>query len=363
MLRLCWTVLALTFVAGLAIPGLRAQEKTLDEEFNPRGARHHGHKHGHGHHGHKHHGHHHGHKHGPVKKKSGKKKQAHVHSHGPAHDHFHDDGRGHPRGHAHLETENMFGFTTGSDVGHVGETHLALDSIWRLGKRDGSYMAWSKKLEAGITPLPNFHFAVGASTAYHRISGVTGLDDRRQYEFDGVSAEFKYRLLDRATAPIGMTLIFEPHVARFEEVSGEPVLKYAAEFKLAADAELLRERIYAAFNLLYEPERVRIRGTDEVEKESTLGLSGALTAQVVKDVFLGGELRYFRKYEGLGLDTHVGHALFAGPTLYAKLSENWWLTAAWSVQVAGRSVDTPDLNLDLEHFTRHQAKLKLVGHF
>jgi hypothetical protein len=214
-----------------------------------------------------------------------------------------------------------------------------------------------------VTLFPNFHFAVGASTAYHRISGVTGLDDRRQYEFDGASLELKYRLLDRATAPIGLTVIFEPHVARVEEVSGERVIKYAAEFKLAADAELLRDRIYAAFNLLYEPERVRVIGSDEVEKESTLGLSGALVAQVLKDVFLGGELRYLRKYEGLGLDTHVGHAWFVGPTLFAKLSESWWLAAAWSIQVAGQSVDTPDQRLDLEHFTRHQAKLKLGAYF
>jgi hypothetical protein len=148
-----------------------------------------------------------------------------------------------------------------------------------------------------------------------------------------------------------------------EEVSGEMVHKQAVEFKLAADQEVLKDRLWAAFKVLYEPERVQSSLTDEVEKESTLGLSGALTAQVAKKFFLGGEARYFRKYEGTALETFVGDALFVGPTLFAKLSKQTWVAAAWGVQVVGRSVDTPDAVLDLEHFTRHQAKLKFGVNF
>jgi hypothetical protein len=70
-----------------------------------------------------------------------------------------------------------------------------------------------------------------------------------------------------------------------------------------------------------------------------------------------------RKYEGTGLENFVGDALFVGPTLFAKLGKQSWLAAAWGVQVAGRSVETPELSLDLEHFTRHQAKLKLGVNF
>jgi hypothetical protein len=34
------------------------------------------------------------------------------------------------------------------------------------------------------------------------------------------------------------------------------------------------------------------------------------------------------------------------------------LAAAWNVQVAGRSNEMPDQRLDLDHFSRHEARLK-----
>jgi hypothetical protein len=44
------------------------------------------------------------------------------------------------------------------------------------------------------------------------------------------------------------------------------------------------------------------------------------------------------------------------PDPYAKLSEKWWLSAAWNVQVAGSATAAPGA-LDLVNFERHQAKL------
>ena len=220
----------------------------------------------------------------------------------------------------------------------------------------------SKKLEVGITPVENFHIAVDTSASYHAISGVTGLENVNRLTLESVSLDMRYRLLDRSKAPFGLSFVVEPHLSRVEEVSGEIVAKQAVEFKIAADQELVKDRLWAAFNALYEPERVQNQA-DEIEKESTLGFSGALTAQVAKDFFLGGEARYLRKYEGTVLEMFVGDALFVGPTMFAKLGKQTWLAAAWGVQVAGRSVDTPDLALDLEHFTRHQAKLKFGVNF
>jgi hypothetical protein len=52
----------------------------------------------------------------------------------------------------------------------------------------------------------------------------------------------------------------------------------------------------------------------------------------------------------------TGQALFVGPTMYASLSKNLAISAAWGVQVAGRAVDIPG-SLDLKNFERHQAQL------
>lgn len=332
---------------------------------------------------HRHHhgdGHAHSHKHSkpkqtkpakPKKKTSAFAGQSHAHA-APSGDR-HAPTRARQAGHTHrpggnghddhgVETENLFGFTIGSDVGHSGEKEAVLDITGRFGKGDGFYSALSKKIEVGITPVENFHVAIGTSASSHWISGVTGPEDLNRLTLESISVEMKYRLLDRTKAPFGLTFVVEPHLARVEEVSGEIVHKQAVEFKLAADQELLKDRLWAAFNVLYEPERVQT-ATDEVEKESTLGFSGAVTAQVAKDFFLGGEVRYLRKYEGTALETFVGDALFVGPTLFAKLSKQTWVAAAWGVQVAGRSADTPDAALDLEHFTRHQAKLKFGVNF
>jgi hypothetical protein len=183
------------------------------------------------------------------------------------------------------------------------------------------------------------------------MANVSVLDDRNQLTFEGLSFEAKFRLIERDLSPVGLTFIIEPEWARINETNGERVSKFGVEFKLAADVELVKEQVYAAVNLLYEPERERDIATGEVEKESTLGLCSALSFQLAKGVFAGGEVRYLRKYEGLGLDHNVGHAVFVGPTFYAKLSEHFWIAAAWGIQVIGRSEENPYLRLDLDNFS------------
>ena len=256
------------------------------------------------------------------------------------------------------DTEDIFGFTSGTDIGSIGDKGIDSESTGRLGKRDGSYLAAIQKLEFGYTPARSFQFTLGASLAYHDVANVTGLEDRTQLTFEGLSFEAKFRLVERELSGIGVTFIVEPSWARIDDTSGEPAVKFGSEFKLAADAELVKDRIYAALNLLYEPEREHILATDEVEKESTFGLFSALAFQMSKGVFFGGEVRYLEKFEGLTFGRRKGDAVFAGPTFYAKLSERVWIAAAWNVQLAGRSTEHPDQRLDLDHFSRHEARLK-----
>jgi hypothetical protein len=79
-------------------------------------------------------------------------------------------------------------------------------------------------------------------------------------------------------------------------------------------------------------------------------------AQVRSGFLLGGEARYFRKYEGIGLDELAGEAFFVGPTAYFQLSERARLTATWSIQAWGRPAGT-SATLDLANFERQQARL------
>jgi hypothetical protein len=79
-------------------------------------------------------------------------------------------------------------------------------------------------------------------------------------------------------------------------------------------------------------------------------------------LFVGAEVVYQRLYDGLGFDSFAGHALFLGPTLYARLSEHWWASFAWNAQVVGYAADQPGA-LDLVNFERHRAILRFGYHF
>ena len=228
------------------------------------------------------------------------------HNHGAGHAHRRGDRHDRPseaherlgedNGHKHqgVETEHLFGFTKGSDIDAVGSKHFIADLTGRFGKQRGTYAAASQHFELGFTPWRDVHIALGAALAAHRISGVDDVADRRQVAFEGLSFEARYRLLDRMQAPFGLTLVAEPHWARVDEVDGQRATKFAIEFTLAADKELIKDRLYGAVNLIYEPEWVRLKASGEIERESTIGLSLAAMTPIWPSVFAGGELRYLR---------------------------------------------------------------------
>jgi hypothetical protein len=132
--------------------------------------------------------------------------------------------------------------------------------------------------------------------------------------------------------------------------------RYSTELTLALDRELIPNRVVAAFNLFYEPEWTRFTGTGLADQESTAGGAVAVMAQIRPGFLVGGEVRYLRKYEGIGLEEFAGQALFVGPTAYLQLSERSRLTIAWSAQAWGRAPGSTAA-LDLVNFERHQARL------
>jgi hypothetical protein len=255
-----------------------------------------------------------------------------------------------------IDTEHLFAFTIGTDTGEVGEKEIEGQTDGRFGKRDGSYTALSQMLSAEFNPVQNFRMEVSGTSIYHDISGVNGLDDRRRGGWQSLSLDLRYRLLDREHALFGLLIDAEPRWGRIDETTGEPVDQYGIDLAIAIDKELIPNRIVAAFNALYAPNVFRSRETGITFHESTLGFSTALMVQVRPGIFFGGEARYLRRYEGLGLDSFAGHAVFLGPSIYANLSERSWIAAGWSTQVAGRAAADPG-RLDLTNFERHQARL------
>lgn len=261
-----------------------------------------------------------------------------------------------------VDTQFLFGFTQGSDVGELGEKEIESETVGRFGKADGSYAALTSELRAEFVPLENFRVEVGAIVNYSSISGVSGFDDRNEVQFGGFALEGRYRLLDRRVAPVGLTLSAEPHWTRIDDTSGELVANFGSEFVVAVDRELVENRIFAALNVRYDPEWTHLLARDVWLPQSTLGISAAVTAQVDAGVFFGIETHYVRGYDGAGANVFLGDALFVGPTTYLRLSKSFSVSAALSVQVAGIAVDVPG-SLNLRDFERLQARLRLEYDF
>jgi hypothetical protein len=256
-----------------------------------------------------------------------------------------------------IDTEHLFAFAIGTDIGEVGERELESETNSRFGKRTGSYTSLSQSLEAEFTPIENFRLSIGGSLAYHDIANVNGFSNRRQGTFEGVFLDMRYRFLDREHSAFGLTIDAEPQWGRIDETSGERADRYGLDLAVAVDTELVPDRAVVAVNLLYGFEGGRSRAAGVWSRESTFGVATALMIRVHPRIFVGTEVRYLRAYDGLGLNTFAGHAVFLGPSVFAKLPDSWWMAAGWSAQVAGRAAGDP-APLDPTNFERHQAAFK-----
>ena len=255
-----------------------------------------------------------------------------------------------------IDTEHLYGFMIGTDVGDFGEREFQSQTTGRFSKSAGSYRAIDQQIELEFVPIRNFRIEVGSSFSYFDISGVSGLDDRRQLDWQGASLDLRYKFLDRHTAPFGLTLALEGRARQFDDISGAATRNYATELTLAVERELIADRVVAAFNLFYEPETTHFFGRTAADQESTGGTAFALMAQIRPGFLIGGEARYLRRYDGAAFDNFAGQALFVGPTAYWQLSDHSRLTLAWSPQVWGRPTGSP-ATLELVNFERHQARL------
>ncbi len=154
----------------------------------------------------------------------------------------------------------------------------------------------------------------------------------------------------------------QPHWARVDDISGEPVANYGCEFSLAADGELIKDRVFGAINVLYDPEVTLSRATCLWQHQSTFGFTATVTNQLKPGTFLGAEMRCLRDYDGLGLNAFAGEGLFVGPTFYVNVTKQFAVSGSWTVQVAGHAMAIPGA-LDLQNFERYQAKLRLMYTF
>jgi hypothetical protein len=267
-----------------------------------------------------------------------------------------------------IETENLFGFTEGSDIGQPGEKEIEWETEMSARKGNGRYFTAEHHVAFGYNPTDRLHWEIalgGISTDIKNVTNPEPFDNKRFNGLGLVSTEFKYLILNRGPAsPIGLTFVVEPEYAWVDDGDGSKVRKFAVETRLQADAELIPNRLYLGSNIIYEPEVVHPKNGDPTEHESSLAFTGALSYRFFPKFALGGEVQYMRAYsEGIGLNHFDGDATFVGPSLWWQISPKSQLSLAWGHQVHGNSKETPGSHLNLADFSKDIGKVKLEYEF
>lgn len=261
-----------------------------------------------------------------------------------------------------VETKYIFGsFTFGSSTGIEGEKAFEPQTKADFGKAGGHYAVSQTVFEYEYTPTQYLQIEFGPSVSFYNIRGVPGLDDRNLATVNGFEAEIRSVLIDRNPSPIAVTLALEPEFHSRDETNGAKVVNYGLEARLEADAELVKNRLFWGFNLLYEPETTRA-DFGIWQRESTFGVSSALAFQIVPNVVVGADLWYLRHYDGAAFNSFTGDAVYLGPTFYWKIAPKVLMSAAWQTQIAGREPGVSS-TLDLTDFSRQRARLLLEFEF
>jgi hypothetical protein len=262
---------------------------------------------------------------------------------------------------AEVPGDDIFGFTTPTDVGNPGDTGFGNENDGRAGKRAGRYHALNSRYELGHTFAADWWAAVSLFTSYHRVRDVPDLADVDRFAFDGLSFEIEHRVLKRTQSnPFAIAVSVEPRWAPIDSVSGQPSHAINIAFKLFVDAVVIPDTLFWASNVIWAPQRAE----DPADRSrwlssSAILISSALAYQVSPKFFVGAEARYLGSFSSILPTQEVAHALYAGPTLLWKVTDKIAFNATLQPQVAGHSTTNPALRLDLDNFEKLQYRLKL----
>ena len=255
-----------------------------------------------------------------------------------------------------VDTEHAFGNTTGADTEEPGAfvPHLVLPT--RLGKTGGTFVLNTPSLELKYGVVEGFSASLSLRGLAAHVRGVPGIADVSGGAVTGVGLQGRYRVLDRATAPVGFTIQAGITTDHRDITHGRGGRNDGFDFRLAFDAEPVFDQWIVAANVIGTSGRSRPAGGPDWQFSSLTGLALASTFRVAPNVWIGGEAQYLRSYAGSTFGRFEGDALSIGPTIYF-VNGPGWVTLSWTAQVAGREIGGSNRGLNLRDFDRHQVLL------
>jgi hypothetical protein len=253
-----------------------------------------------------------------------------------------------------IDTEHIFGFAEGADIGEKGERELEITATGLAGKL-GQYAGVLNETAFRYGVTDGFRASIGALTDYHAISGVPDLADLHSLNvFSGVSSEFRWQFLNRFSSPLDLTLSFEPQWQHIDNISGQSMQSYVMPVRLLVDMPLIPEKTFVALNLSYSPTFARIGGT--WQQQNPVEITLAATTAIPGNAFLGLEIRQST------LNQHgffSGRALFFGPSLFVRLSDAIIIKVAWEAQIPAETAG----RADLVNYERNEVRAQFAWDF
>lgn len=261
---------------------------------------------------------------------------------------------------------NPFGYSYTAATEEPGETELSLWATDRRGKDSGHYDAQDYRLEVerGLNERLQVAAYVNVASHHVRSSGSTERIDR-DLALQGLSLEFKYRLLDEEKQGIGLALYAEPAWSRIHSVEGEKGDELELELKAILSKSWLDRRLIWAGNLTFEPEWAKEREilpeagehwAAELKTEATTGLA----YRIAPNLYAGVEARYSAVYPDWTNGLHrEGYAISAGPTL-AWSADEWSASLTYLPQITG---GPGPRGLNLDEWEKREIRLKISHEF
>ncbi len=250
---------------------------------------------------------------------------------------------------------DVFGFATGSDVADLGAWGIALDTAGAADTRGGSGYTLAPTVQVSGSFLPCLEVGPYGFLSYTNFKPYGGGLATKTNVFGG-GIEIKYKLLGRAPHGIGLTFAVSPNFASSDTSPGTNFSQFGNSYRLLADMELIKDKLYGALNLeLFQT----MPNNTPTLNSSVLAVRAALATPITDAIFVGAEVSHQRAYTGAWANRYVANATYIGPTFFWQVSEKFSLNGTWAYQVAGESRVSPGRALGIDNFSRHLGRLKL----
>lgn len=208
-------------------------------------------------------------------------------------------------------------------------------------QESGRSQAWSFREEIEYGLADRLTTALYLNWEYEAVPG------EHEVEFETVSSEWKWKLMDAVADPVGLLL--------YGEVAAGPE-EQELELKLIVDKQVGDFRFVYNFVVEFERAEEETPAGDEWEKESAFEHTFGISYQANPNFAVGVESLFVQKYEEI-FEELEATALFMGPNVHVATG-GWWVTVT-----ALRQVDRGSADLDLDHFTQYEFRLIFGIHF